>query len=252
MKFFYLAAALVIATPVAAQPAPRAQPAIDGVLAAFERHPLVGLGDYHGLAQLSDFYAAIIRDPRFAPQVGNVVVEFGTTFHQSIIDRHVNGEAVPYDELRKVWTDVIGFVPTVTSMGMLNVYAAVRETNLKLPRQQRIRIWLGAPPVDWSNVKVREDLAGIGPSIDRHAAALIEREILVQNRKALVIYGGGHFFGPQTLGGLIAASRPGSFFSVRGTLRPGEGARTAGTHTRHRDGTAAAEPGLSLCRPRVL
>ena len=38
--------------------------AVDGIFAAFESHPLVGLADYHGLAQEEDFFTVLIRDKR--------------------------------------------------------------------------------------------------------------------------------------------------------------------------------------------
>jgi hypothetical protein len=41
-------------------PAPAVRPAIDGILAAFEKHPLVGLGDMHGMAQQEDFFVTLI------------------------------------------------------------------------------------------------------------------------------------------------------------------------------------------------
>jgi len=70
------------------RPAPTVRPAIDGILAAFEKHPLVGLGDIHNMAQQEDFFVTLIRDPRFAKEVGNVVVEFGASTHQDILDRY--------------------------------------------------------------------------------------------------------------------------------------------------------------------
>jgi hypothetical protein len=42
------------------------RPALDGIFAAFETHPLVGLGDLHDLANELAFYATLVRDPRFA------------------------------------------------------------------------------------------------------------------------------------------------------------------------------------------
>jgi hypothetical protein len=60
-----------------ALPAPTVRPAINGILAGFENHPLVSIGNSEGNTQQEDFYAALVRDPRFAREVGNVVVEFG-------------------------------------------------------------------------------------------------------------------------------------------------------------------------------
>ena len=132
---------------------PIIQPAIDGIFEAFKTHPLVGISDAHGLAQEMEFYNALIRDPRFARDVGNVVVEFGGAAHQDVIDRYVNGEFVPYKELRQVWTDVVGWVPTVSSLGYVHFFAQVRQTNMKLPPEERIRVWLGEPPIIWAKVQ---------------------------------------------------------------------------------------------------
>lgn len=101
-------------------------PAVDGILAAFRTHPVVGITDYHGLAQEEDFYVDLIRDPRFAKEVGNIVVEFGTAAQQKTIDCYVAGGDVPYEQLRKVWTDTVGWNPTVTSVGYPYSFGQVR------------------------------------------------------------------------------------------------------------------------------
>jgi len=176
---------------------PTVSPAIDGILAAFQRHALVGLGDKHSLAQELDFYGALVRDPRFAQEVRNIVVEFGGAAHQDIIDRYVAGDPVPYTELRKVWTDVVGWVPTVQGLGYINFYAQVRAANLTLPPDKRIRVWLGEPEIDWSKIKTREDWQRVAAFRDTHAAQVIMRGILEKHHKALVIYGTGHFGAPM-------------------------------------------------------
>jgi hypothetical protein len=199
-----------------ALPPPTVRPAIDGAMAAFQNHPLVGMlnwegADNHDLAQQEDFYAALVRDPRFAHDVGNVVVEFGASSAQGIIDRYVNGQDVPYTELRKVWTDTLGWVPPPIDLGYVNLFAQVRATNLTLPPAQRIHVWLSEPPVDWSKVKKPEDLAPPGMDVlqfrDNYVSDFIERQILDRRRKALVIYGGYHFVTDPIL---IGARPPGS------------------------------------------
>jgi hypothetical protein len=170
---------------------PVVQPAIDGILAAFKTRPIVGMSDRHGIAQQQDFYSALVRDPRFAREVGNIVVEFGSASHQAIIDRYVAGEDVPYVELRKVWSDVVGWNPTVTYVGFANVFAAVRAANLSLSPDQRIRVWLGEPPVDWGTA-TQADVRAAMSKRDSYPADLIVENILSKNKKAFVIYGGAH------------------------------------------------------------
>jgi hypothetical protein len=193
---------------------PTVSPAIDGIIAIFRDHPLVGLGDYHGLAQEEDFYAALIRDPRFAQEVGNVILETGEASSQPVIDRYVNGENVPYEDLRKVWSNPVGWIPTVTALGLINVYATIRDVNSKLPVGQRIHVWLGDPPIDWTKMHSRSDVDPILRQRDSYPASLIEQEILQKGKKALVIYGTFHFFGSQGLWGLVSQSHPGAFIRV--------------------------------------
>lgn len=195
MRHVLLGLFLLLSLPAAAQPAPTVVPALDGIFEAFKTHPLVGLGEHHSIQQELEFYSTLIRDPRFAADVGNVVVEFGGAAHQAIIDRYVNGEEVPYAELRKVWTDTVGWQPVVTRVGYAAFFAQVRETNKALPPGRRIHVWLGEPAIDWSGL-TRDGWLKLNRQRDIHAAALIEREILAKDKKSLLIYGAGHFEPP--------------------------------------------------------
>src|SRR6185312_12544569 len=95
LSLFVACSVLVISTGNAGsrtKPLPTVNPAVDGIMQAFQTHTLVAIGDDHGLAQEQDFYAALVRDPRFARQVGNVVVEFGDAVDQPILDRYLDGQ----------------------------------------------------------------------------------------------------------------------------------------------------------------
>jgi len=177
--------------------APIAQDAAKGLFAAFQRHPVVMLGDAHHLAQEGALYIAIVRDPRFAEQVGDLVVEFGGAAHQDTLDRYLNGENVPYPELRRVWTDLVGWESPPSQM-YTQLFATVRAVNMKLPPAKRIRVWLGEPPIDWSKLHSFDDLDRYMRQRDSHPADLINHEILGRGRKALVIYGPSHFLAPRS------------------------------------------------------
>jgi len=78
-----LGVCLFLAMPAFAAPSPKIVNGADGIFAAFQSHPIVGLGEWHGLAQEMDFYVTLIRDPRgtrFKPDVGkHLVFSFLTT-----------------------------------------------------------------------------------------------------------------------------------------------------------------------------
>lgn len=139
------------------------------------------------------------------------------------MDRYLSGEDVPYGELRKVWSDTIGWNPTVTTLGYLNFYAEVRAVSRELPPEQRIHVWLGEPPVDWSKIHTREDLSPYLSECDAYPASVINSQILAKHRKALVIYGALHLrgsadpggsVGPQSLRQYVEDVHPGAFFVV--------------------------------------
>jgi len=189
------AAALAILAPgsAVANQAPAetiVEPAIEGIFAAFRSRPLVGLD--HGHPRAGDLVLDLVRDPRFAREIGAVVLEGGSSLHQGTVDRYVNGEAVPYIELRAVAGDGIG--PAVVGTfgsGMLRLLHQVRETNKALPPDGRIRVWLGEPPLDWGRAS-RNDVMVAMFNRDSNAAEVIIREILAKGRKALVYYGAFH------------------------------------------------------------
>lgn len=206
---------------------PVVQPARYGIFSAFETHDLVGIGELHEIANALAFYASLVRDPRFAAEVGHVVVEFGASQHQGILDRYLAGDDVPYSEIAKVWRNTVAWDPTVMGVGYQTFFAQVREVNLYLPPEQRIRVWLSEPPIDWATVHSREAWERIFDQRSRHAAGVIVREILDHGRKALVIYGVGHFHpmpwpstmsvpsaGTETIGELVERRYPGALYRI--------------------------------------
>jgi hypothetical protein len=191
--------------PRVGESSPQVKSAVDGVLDLFRQRPVVALGDFHGMAQEEAFFGALVRDPRFADQVGNVVVEFGGTSAQNVIDRFVNGEDVPFAELRHCWTDVVGWVPGPFYLGYVNFFATVRAANQKLPANQRIRVWLGEPEIDWTKIHSQQDLQPYLGRRDDNMIRIIGEEILQNQKKTLLIVGAGHLFnGPDGHGPLRA------------------------------------------------
>ncbi len=181
--------------------APPARPAIPidpiaGILDLFKDYRVVGLGEGpHNNEQGHRFRLSLIRDPRFPTVVNDIVVEMGTARYQDVMDRFVRGEAVPRSELRHFWEDT-----TVNGTGAdkpmyEEFYSAVRDVNRTLPKARQIRVLGGEPPIAWESVKTSADLRSWWRQRDPHAVAVIKREVIARNRRALVIYGDGHFQG---------------------------------------------------------
>ena len=165
----------------------------DTVLKLFDNTQLVFLGERHLSKLDSEFRIALINRPGFADRVNDIVIEFGNSLYQTTLDAYfLDLEDVSDEALRSVWRN------TTTTSGVWDspIYEAflreVRRLNGSRPKDTRVRVVAGGPPIDWSNVEVFEDIL---PYTQRGwwGVRQIEREVLAKNRKALVIYGYGHF-----------------------------------------------------------
>jgi outer membrane protein OmpA-like peptidoglycan-associated protein len=125
------------------------RPAIDLVLSAFEQHPLVAVseGAGHGQLETRDFFAALIRDRRFAPTVRNLVIEFAML------------------DIKRWW--------------------------IVMSSADQIRVIAGDPPIDWSAVTSPAD-EDMSDWRDAHVAHVVEREVMRQGERALILIGGAH------------------------------------------------------------
>jgi hypothetical protein len=199
------------ATPRAAVPL---EP-IAAILQAFQTHQLVALSEPHGNEQAYAFRLALIRDPRFATIVNDIVVETGNARYQDLMDRFIQGEAVPENSLRHVWQDTVGSPGTTADLPIYEgLFRAVREVNATLPSARRIRVLLGDPPIEWEKVRSREELITWGLQRDTHAAEVIRKEVLAKQRRALIVYGEGHLWRRNPRSNYELDDLPGPFVSI--------------------------------------
>ena len=110
---------------------------VDGIVDAFKTHQVVMLPGGHGSKPAHDLLLKILRDPRVQGTVTDVVVEFGTSRCQDVIDRFVRGDAISDAALRRAWQDTT--IAGVTNDGpyVEEFYRAVRAMNSDLPKQKR-------------------------------------------------------------------------------------------------------------------
>ena len=165
------------------------------ILNAFESYRVVSLGEGpHGNEQGHAFRLSLLRDPRFAAVVNDIVVESGSARYQDFMDRWVLGEAVPEAELlRAVRENTVTPTPAWDRPMYEEMFRAVRDVNRSLPPERRLRILLGDPPIDWREIRTADDYRPWLMRRDSHPAELIQREVLAKGRRALVVYGDGHF-----------------------------------------------------------
>jgi hypothetical protein len=136
---------------------------------------------------------ALYRDPRFTAVVNDIVVESGSSRYQDHLDRFVRGEEVADVFLRAARENTVAATPVWDRSIYDELFRAVRDINRSSPRDRQLRILLGDPPITWSEVRNIDDYRAWLRRRDSHPAELIQREVLATGRRALVVYGDGHF-----------------------------------------------------------
>lgn len=213
VSLIVLALILAIGPFGAAQPQP-SRPAIpiepiSTIVEQFKSHTVVALGDNEASVQGSEFRIKLVRDPRFAAVVNDIVVEFGNSRYQDLIDRFTRGEEVPSESLRHVWQDTTQVEYNWDLPIYEQFFQAVRDVNSSLQGSRKLRVLLGDPPIEWEKIHSLDDLK---PWLNRDsfAAEVVRREVLAKGRHALIIYGDQHLVRPamtpvpNIVGGIVA------------------------------------------------
>lgn len=197
-----------------ARVAPVPREAVPAVLDLFEKYSIVALSEGpHNNQKGHEFRLALVRDPRFGRLVNDVVVEFGNSRYQTVMDRFTAGADVPYRELRQVWENTTISGTLWDSPIYYEFFAAIRDVNRA--NGSHIRVVLGDPPIDWASIRGADQVNAYYPQRDSQAAMVIRQEVVNKKHRALVVYGEGHLLssGPLGAGTLVAIlqSRVGIF-----------------------------------------
>jgi len=174
------------------RPAVRLDP-VSAILDAFKTNEVVALSEGpHGNTAGHAFRLALIRDPRFASVVNDIVVESGSARYQADVDAFVRGDAVSDEVIREALENSAVATPVWDRPIFLEFFRAVRTLNQTLPPARRVRLLMGDPAIDWTTVKTPDDYRPWLMQRDSSPADVIRREVLAHGRRALVVYGDGH------------------------------------------------------------
>ena len=195
------------------------QDATQSIIRAFDSHSIVMLGEVHGNKQEYEFLRKLVASTDFENRVDDLVLEYGNSLYQDIVDRYVAGERVPIAEVQKAWRNTTAIGPPSPVYGWL--YEAVREANRKRPQGHRMRIVLGDVYVDWNQVKTSEDLGPFVANRDPYYATVVKEQVISRHRRALLIMGYFHFLrstaGPGFVEKELRAAGATTFVIVSGT-----------------------------------
>jgi hypothetical protein len=199
-------AALCLALPIAGtaqgtRPGPAVPlDAIPAILDAFRSFRVVSFPGGHTDPNDSQaLLRALVADPRFGAIVNDIVVEFGSSRYQDVMDRYIRGEDVPESSVQRAWLDAVQPGISLDNENTPAFFRAVREANAKRPAAEKTRVLLGDPPIDWENVRTKADYRKWEIQRDSYPADLVRRLVLAHNRRALIVWANGHLMRQEIL-----------------------------------------------------
>lgn len=166
----------------------------EAVIQALQAHQLVAIGEDHQLQEHHDALQMLLADPRLPGLVDDIVVEFGNALYQDVADQFILGDDEVNDaDLRPIWRNTTQS-PTSTNDAPVyeQFFRRVRGINWALPPSKRIRVLLGDPPIDWSQITSSKQVEPFSAERDSYPASVVEQEVLGKGRRALMHYGGEH------------------------------------------------------------
>lgn len=171
------------------------------IIQAFDTHAIVMFGEVHENKQEYEFLRALVTARRFVGTVDDIVVEFGNSLYQEIVDRYIGGGDVPIEEVQKAWRNTMNLGPV--SPVYPSLYEAVRKANREHKGKHQLRIVLGDPYIDWEKMQSLEDVGPYVANRDQFLVKVVKEEVLAKHHRALIIEGWHHFRRSQTGPGYV-------------------------------------------------
>jgi hypothetical protein len=130
--------------------------AVFETLQKFKRHHVLAMGEQHWNVEQHDFLKALITHRDFTAHVRHIVVEFGNALYQAELNQYLNLESDDSTVIRKALTTG-SQVTAWDGVVYENFFRNVRRRNADLAEGERIIIFLGEPPIDWSTIHNGEE-----------------------------------------------------------------------------------------------
>ena len=194
IKIFCILLMLICYGITSAQKKPIGKEGIPTIVNFFEQKPIVAIGETHGHVQLYQFLTELVQIEGFYKNVNDILIESGNALYQDTLDKYISGGDVPYIDIQKIWLNTTQSPVDAWNTDIyIKLLKAIRELNLRISKNDRIRVVAADSPIEWKNVRTNEDYLKERGNREEFYASTVINEVLSKNRKALLINGGAHF-----------------------------------------------------------
>jgi hypothetical protein len=128
--------------------------AADFIAEKYKRYNIITLDEGpHGTVQIHNFLRNLLQNEKVSKTIQYLILEFANISYQPVLDRYINGEAVSIKELQPLWRECTqAHSANIENPVYLQLLKTIRNINLKLPKNKKIRVLAGDPTIDWSKV----------------------------------------------------------------------------------------------------
>jgi|GEM_PF-2897952 len=162
------------------------------IVNSLQEHWVVAIGENHGHLALHNKIIESLAKPQVGLIVDDIVVEFGNSLYQSVIDKYIDGEDISYSLVQPAFRNTVVSPNTVWDSPIYaDFFKKIRNLNQTRQDGRKYRVVLGDTAVDWSLVKSRKDLI---PFYNRSKSIYekVKTEVLKKGRRAILVAGGAH------------------------------------------------------------
>ncbi len=164
------------------------------ILSLFKSFRAVGIGEFHYNQELWDMVERLIDEPEFPHAVRNITFEGGNSLYQGLIDRYILLGQGTDASIKQIWRNNTQINTTFDAPVYLRMLKHIRELNRKLPLENRVRILLLDPPIDWGNIKSEDQYLKFLMQREPQMIKVIEDEVYKKGQNVLFIAGSSHIF----------------------------------------------------------
>ena len=147
----------------------------------------------HSTIQTHRLIRELFNDKVFNSTVDYIIIEFANQKHQKTLDRFIIGKKVTLKDLRLLWRSTTQAHSTNFEKSVyLKLLKTIRAANKKLPKNNKIRVIAGDPPINWNNINSQNDYFPAITQRDVLPSELAIKYGIESSKKVLLIYGGEH------------------------------------------------------------
>ncbi len=169
-------------------------PAIHHISHVLDSKKIVFIGERHSTNSMHQLYDTLLESKEIQNKIDDVMVEFLSSFHQSILDAYlIDLKPMSFEEIAPLWRDVPGiFLEDGDNMAAYQFIQTARSVNEKLDKDKRIRVLGGDSYLDWSKVNSQWDWGTALNRRDRRFLEVLWDEVIDRGHSAIAILGRGH------------------------------------------------------------